>query len=73
VCFEKKIDDGRYKTDVAWIPEKYAKTNNIVKVKQNDGSWEGGWIVEFVSFKVEASRVEIAERDYRKQRKVSDI
>ncbi len=28
---------------VAWIPSGFASMGRIVKIKQDDGSWVGGW------------------------------
>lgn len=31
---------------VSWIPEKYAKKDKIIKLKDGNGNWENGWKVE---------------------------
>lgn len=68
---QKKVNDGT-KIDMAWIPERFAQINKIVKIKK-DGGWDEGWEVTYVGPRQLASIVENQERDYLKQRKVSDI
>ncbi len=43
-CKLKK--ENRY--EVSYIPHKYAKQGNVIKIKQDDETWEDGWIVEEV-------------------------
>jgi len=69
---KKKISNDSYKIYVAWIPEKYAKEGKWIKIKQEDGTWEDHWQVVIVGGKKEAKYVEDKERDYLKQRRVSD-
>lgn len=53
----------------SWIPEKFAKKGNFVKLKENDG-----WEVVFVSEMRQTEEECITrERDFTKQRKASDI
>lgn len=40
----RKIDKGEVKTN-SYIPEKYAKINWTLKLKNNDGTWTDGWLV----------------------------
>lgn len=68
----KMIDEDRCKTDVAWIPEKYAKIGKVIKLKI-DGVWEDGWKVVFLGAKSPAKEVEDKSRDYLKQRESSDV
>jgi hypothetical protein len=70
---KKKIDDHSCKIDVAWIPAKFAKINNWIRIKQDNGTWEDGWQVTYVGGKQKAEIVEGRERDYLNQRKVSDV
>jgi hypothetical protein len=58
---------------ISWIPEKLAIKGKIISLKNYDGVFEDGWEVMEVWTKREASLVELSERDYLKQRKVSDI
>lgn len=69
---KKQISEDVYKLDMAWIPEKFAILNNIIKIKK-DGKWDSGWKVIYIGAKMKAEIVEANERDYLKQRKASDI
>jgi len=33
---------------VGWIPEKFAKEGGVIKLKNGDGTWSDGWIVDEV-------------------------
>lgn len=61
------------KVDVAWIPTKFANKGNFIKLKQEDNSWDDGWLVEETYTKQEAQYLIEHERDYKNTRKVSDI
>jgi hypothetical protein len=67
----KDISNG-HKIYVSWIPEKFAIKGKVLKLKLND-IFEDGWKVIFVGSRQEAEIVEENERDYLKQREVSDI
>lgn len=68
----KQSEIGEY-IDTAWIPEKFAHVGKLVKIKKDSGEYDGPWRVSKVYGKLEASKVEASERDFLKQRKVSDI
>lgn len=70
----KKVGKDRYKLHVAWIPEKHAKKGKYIKIKWEDGTWENGWEVTEVGYPPKEEKYLIdAERDYKNQRKVSDV
>lgn len=69
----RKIAEDIYKLHVAWIPDKHAKVGKYIKIKLDDGTWEDGWEITAVWTKKDAKFVEDGERDYKKQRKASDI
>ena len=59
---------------VSWIPEKHAFQNHIVKLKQDDGTWDDGWkVVDVWSVALEESVMNKRSRDHTKQREASDI
>ena len=58
--------------DIAWIPEKFAIRKKSLKIKIND-EWQEGWVVEEIYQKIAYDLLQDIERDYLKQRKVSDI
>jgi hypothetical protein len=68
----KQIETGLL-CDVAWIPEKFAVIGKQVRIKQEDGTWDSGWMVAKRYAKMEEDEVEAAERDYLIQRESSDV
>lgn len=36
------------KVVVSWIPEKFAEVGRVVKLKDDDKTWEDGWVVREV-------------------------
>lgn len=57
----------------SWLPVEYAVKGKWLELK-NDGVWENGWQVESVGREtLDRKVVESNSRDYRIQRKASDI
>jgi len=52
----------------SWLPEKFAKVGEYVKLKDDDG-----WQVVAVFSIMDSKKVQERSTDYRNQRKVSDI
>lgn len=50
---EKKLEGGATATQMTFIPNKYAHMHKVLKLKQDDDTWEDGWKVIFVGPKVE--------------------
>lgn len=50
---EKDIANGVLK-QVSYIPSKYAKLNNTIKLKSNSGEWENGWKVVSIGNQLDA-------------------
>lgn len=44
----KKLPSGD-STQVSWIPEPYCVKGKVLKLKDKDGVWEDGWVVEDAS------------------------
>ena len=40
----KTIPEGT-KHQISWIPEEYANINSVVKLRDEDGNWDDGWVV----------------------------
>ena len=60
--------------DVAWIPEKFAKIGKHIRIKQENGTWDYDWeVMKVGDTKKEESRLIAGERDYKNQRKMSDV
>lgn len=38
-----------YQEHTAWIPEQFAKKGNVLKIKDDDGNWDDGWVVTWAS------------------------
>lgn len=58
----------------AWLPEKFAKLGDNVKLLESDGRWSENWRVTFVSrMRLSEDVVRKAERAHLKQRQASDI
>jgi len=71
-CKLKRITVDRDCIHVAWIPFRYAKIGNVIKIKSL-GEWTDGWqVVEIYGTKNEGERV-LASIDHKNQRKMSDV
>lgn len=62
----------RTQIQTSWIPEQYAHEGNFIKLKK-DGSWDDGWKVIEVGVRESEEYILGHERDYKSQRKASDI
>lgn len=59
--------------EVSWIPTKFATKGNYIKLKQGDGTWNDGWLVEETYTKQDAKYLIEHGQDYKNTRKASDI
>jgi hypothetical protein len=50
----------------SWIPEKFAVLGKVLKLKDDDGSWDNGWVVEAVYGRLEESKLPDSHREIRK-------
>lgn len=58
----------------SWIPEKFASKNRIIKLKNDDNTWDNGWqVMEAGSLFMDEEMVMERSRDFKKQRAASDI
>lgn len=57
----------------AWIPEQFAREGKLIGIKNGDGTWDEGWKVIGVHGRASEEYVVEHERDYKHQRKASDI
>jgi hypothetical protein len=48
----KHLAPNRTKEQMAYIPSKFAKTNNVIKIKVGN-DWDDGWTVQFVYNSIE--------------------
>lgn len=58
---------------VSWIPSKFAHHGKFVKLQNDKGEWEDGWMVIEVHTELPTKYVEERSRDYARTRKASDI
>ncbi len=65
-CQCKLRKRNEYQT--TWIPEKYAKIGNFIRLKEDNG-----WEVIEIGNKKDSREVQERSMDYKNQRKVSDI
>lgn len=45
-CHLEKKTKESISSQVAWIPEKFAKAGNVIKIKNDDNTWVDGWVVK---------------------------
>jgi hypothetical protein len=63
---------NKNKIIISWIPERYAKTGKLLKLKNND-VWEDGWLVNKIyNKKTEMSVIRDSEL-FKKMRTVTDV
>jgi hypothetical protein len=58
---------------VSYIPEPYCVVGKTLKLRNEEGDWDDGWVVVSVGDRQPAAQVEANGRDYLKTRKGSDI
>jgi hypothetical protein len=72
-CHLQRREGQALLSRTTWLPEPYARQDQILKLKDN-GAWTDGWKVMSVSATVlDDDGVRKAETAYRRQRKASDI
>lgn len=62
----KDNKDGSYSEQVSYIPEPFCKVGKVLKLRDEEGVWDNGWVVEFAS---EHKRLEEDLPDVHKDRK----
>ena len=63
--------NGARKVLVSHIPETFAQIGSVLKLKQDDDTWEDGWIVEEVGGKVDDVELPNARKAIRHHRKAT--
>jgi hypothetical protein len=60
---------------VSWIPTKFAVPGQVVKLKNEDGSWDDGWVVESIAMQQSMPSKWVQERsmDFKKMRSMTDV
>jgi hypothetical protein len=72
-CLLSKNFDDHKLYIVSWIPKNYAIIGKTLKLKNDDGVWNFGWIVKEMFTEAEEEFILEHERDWAKQRRASDI
>jgi hypothetical protein len=67
--FAQQTEKGSWRFDVAWIPKKFARVGNWIRIDDREGNWR---VCEVWGTKPEEELL-ADERNYMKQRSVSDI
>ena len=44
-CRVVKRFDGGELAQVSWLPEPYATAGRVLKLRDDDGAWDDGWVV----------------------------
>lgn len=61
------------KQTTSWIPSSFAKLGRVLRLKNEQDEWEDGWVVAEIGTTLSAEYVFEHERDFKSQRKASDI
>lgn len=56
-----------------WIPEKFAEVGKVLKLKDDAGNWEDGWLVIKVYSRKPSKEVDAKSQEYKKHRHSTDI
>ena len=65
----KKIRDGET-IQTSYIPAEFAKLGRIVKIREDDGSWDDGWVIRIVGGALsqeQLTALEVAHRRFERQ------
>jgi hypothetical protein len=54
---------------ISWIPEQFAVLGKVLKLKDDQGVWENGWVVEAVYGRREESQLPDSHRETKQHRK----
>jgi len=69
----KENKDGEVFKTVCWIPSEFAQRYRVLKLKEDNGEWNDGWMVEHSYTTHNEEFVRFHERDFTRQREASDI
>jgi hypothetical protein len=53
----------------SWIPERFAEAGKVLKLKDDDGEWQNGWVVQSVHARLGESRIPDSHLDIKRHRK----
>jgi hypothetical protein len=72
-CVLRRKTATGHEQSTSWIPEPYCVVNKVLQLKNDMGEWTNGWVVMETSDPKPEEWVHAHERDYKKNRKASDI
>jgi hypothetical protein len=61
----KKIRDGE-SIQTSYIPSEFAKEGRIVKIRDDDGGWDDGWVIRNVGGSLTEEQLTDLERAHRR-------
>jgi hypothetical protein len=61
----KKIRDGE-SIQMSYIPSEFAKEGRIVKIRDEEGGWDDGWVIRNVGGSLTEEQLAELERAYRR-------
>ena len=72
-CILERIVDFQTIQQTTWLPEKFAKEGEVLKLKDEADNWVDGWVVQSVGARRTDKENELNQTLYRRTRKVSDV
>jgi hypothetical protein len=57
----------------SYIPEEFAVVGKVLRLRDDSGKWESGWVVDFVTWRLTEAQVNSRSREHLKTRKNTDI
>jgi len=61
----KKIREGE-SIQTSYIPAEFAKEGRIVKLREDDGAWDDGWVIRVVGGSLTEEHLAALERAHRR-------
>lgn len=71
---KRKAPDAGELHQTSWIPSQFAVMNKVLKLKDEDGAWDNGWVVTSVGpYEKTEKEANEGTQLHKKQRRASDI
>jgi hypothetical protein len=73
-CRLTKPIAGGVRVQVSWIPSRHAVVGKMIRIRDDEGAWDDGWLVESAwATEVSEEEVNRLSRLYTRNRKATDI
>lgn len=72
-CILRKKSGETFLEQTSYIPEPYCKKGMILKLKDDEGTWDDGWEVISAGERTPARIVDMYSQSYKRSRRGSDI